>query len=271
MRRDATVAVAVLAVLSAAPAWGAVLAGAIHSSTGKLPLGLQVVAESPDNLPDVIGKVDGDRYRIEVPDVGRIRLKLKAPNWQAPTKYIWEPKVTGALDFLVYPAKLPQPALAAELIAMGKEDQAIRDSVPQASWQDAAFVKRLNNADQARERRLSAIVDAGGWPAVSQVGDEAATSAWLIAQHGSPAFLKRCLPLMQAAADRLEMPPSQLALSIDRVLRQDGKPQRYGSQFSWVKDGKPTLDPIEDREHVDERRAAMGMESLATYISHFDE
>lgn len=264
-------ALLVLACLLATPALGVELSGTIHSSTGALPPSIEVVAESPDKLPDVVGKVDGDRYRIDVPDVGRVRLRLKAPGWTAATKYVWTPTHFGVPDFLIYPVKVPEPALAAELIEMGKQDQAIRQDFGPEKLKDPAFIKRMNEEDQAREKRLGAIIDAEGWPLTSRVGDAAVGSAWAIAQHASPAFLKRCVPLMQAAADKLEFAPNLLALSVDRVRVQEGKPQVYGTQLHWDKDGKLQLDPIEDREHVDARRAAAGMEPLADYLKHFEQ
>jgi hypothetical protein len=74
---------------------------------------------------------------------------------------------------------------------------------------------------------------------------------------------------MQAAGDKLEINPQHLALSIDRVRVEAGKPQVYGSQLHEGKGGKLEPDRIEDREHVDERRAAMGMEPLADYLARF--
>jgi hypothetical protein len=268
MRVPALLAMAACVAAVAMPASAVELSGAIRSATGTLPPGLEVVAESPDGIPDVHGRIDGDRYRIEVPDAGRVRLRLLAPDWKAPTKYVWNPKAFGALDFLVYPAKLPEPALAAELIEMGRQDQALRADFD-AHKLDPVFIKRMNEEDRARERRLGAIIDAKGWPLISMVGDQAANAAWLMAQHGSAPFLERCLPLMQAAADRFEMPPDQLALSVDRVRMNAGQPQVYGSQVRWDKDGKYELYPIEDRAHVDARRIAMGMEPLSDYLAHF--
>lgn len=268
MRRMLPLVGAVLAALAAAPASAVELSGAIRSATGTLPAGLEVVAESPDGIPDVHGTIEGKRYRIEVPDVGRVRLRLLAPDWKAPTKYVWDPKAFSALDFLIYPAQVPEPALAAELIEMGRQDQALRQNFD-AHKLDPAFIKRMNEEDRAREQRLSAIIDAKGWPLISMVGDQAANSAWLMAQHGTKPFLERCLPLMQVAADKLEMPLGDLALSVDRVRMNEGKPQLYGSQLRWDKNGKYELYPIEDREHVDARRIAMGLEPLSDYLKQF--
>lgn len=263
-------AIPALAILCAASTAAAVeLSGAIRSSTGTLPAGIEVFGDRADRLPVIVGKVENGRYRIELPDSGMFRIRLRAAGWDAAPKTIWDPKTAGAPDFLIYPAKVPEPELAAELIEMGRQDQAIRNEIRPGPL-DKLLFERMAKEDLVREQRLGAIIDAKGWPTSSKVGQEAAHNAWLIAQHASPAFLKRCLPLMQAAVDQGEMAPGSLALSIDRDLMHDGKPQRYGSQLRSGADGKSALYPIEDREHVDERRAAMGMEPLANYLKRFD-
>ncbi len=238
------------------------LSGAIHSPTGKLPADVTLVGVRRDKLPDIPGSVQNGRYRIALPDGVDVRLQLAAPGWEAAPKYIWRPISGQALDMLLYPAQVPEPELAAELIRMGELDQTIRKSMPGAS--DEASWARMLAEDKLREKRLARIIADKGWPRISQVGHQAANSAWLIAQHGSPAFLERCLPLMQAAADQHEMALSSLALSIDRVLTQKGQPQRYGSQ-SRVSEAGTIVYPIEDSARLNERRAAMGLEPYAQY------
>ena len=57
----------------------------------------------------------------------------------------------------------------------------------------------------------------------------------------------------------------QLALLTDRVLRAQGKPQRYGSQFS-EENGRRVPQPIEEPlDKLDERRASMGMMPFDDY------
>lgn len=262
-------AASAIACMLAAPAFAVELSGAIRSSTGTLPAAIEVFADRADKLPVIAGKVEKGRYRIELPDSGMFRIRLQAAGWDAAPRIVFDPKTAGALDFLLYPDKVPEPALAAELIGMGEQDQAIR-SGPSATI-GADMAKRMQEDDPKREKRLGEIIAAKGWPTASMVGHEAANSAWLIAQHGSAAFLKRCLPLMKAAAEKGEMAPRSLALSIDRDLMNDGKPQLYGSQLRGDIGGKMALYPIADREQVDERRAAMGMEPLAQYLKHFEQ
>jgi len=76
---------------------------------------------------------------------------------------------------------------------------------------------------------------------------------------------------MKAAAADNEITPRKLALSIDRVLTYDKQKQIYGSQFQTNEDGKTFLLPVEDIEHIEERRAGMGMEPLAEYRKNFEK
>jgi len=243
--------------------------GSVRSATGTLPSGIEVVADRRDKLPTIVGSIEGNRYRIDLPSPGMYRVRLQVPGWDAAPKLVFDPRTTGARDFLVYPARLPEPDLAAELIRLGEEDQELRKNRPEKP--DAAFWKRMEENDRVREARLEKIIAEKGWPRISQVGHRAANRAWLIAQHGSNDFLKRCLVMMKAAAVDGEIAPDNLALSIDRVLTQDKQKQIYGSQFQTNEDGKTFLLPVEDIEHIDERRAAMGMEPFSEYRKNFEK
>ncbi|MEV6863790.1 DUF6624 domain-containing protein [Streptosporangium subroseum] len=58
--------------------------------------------------------------------------------------------------------------------------------------------------------------------------------------------------------------PSDLAYLIDRVRVGEKRPQLYGTQYH-APDGALVPRPIEDREHLDERRAQVGLEPHADY------
>jgi hypothetical protein len=54
------------------------------------------------------------------------------------------------------------------------------------------------------------------------------------------------------------------------VLVNEGKPQRFGTQFQLV-DGKLVAFPIDDRVHLDERRAKVGLDPIAKYVKDLGE
>jgi hypothetical protein len=122
---------------------------------------------------------------------------------------------------------------------------------------------------QRHAARLSAMLDQGGWPPISKVGEDGAEAAWLIAQHaiGEPDFQRRCLRLLQEAAASGDVPPWQPAMLDDRIRMFEGRPQIYGTQLEPDEEGRPRPYVIEDPEHVEERRRAVGLEPLAERLA----
>lgn len=165
-------------------------------------------------------------------------------------------------------ATAPKPDLTAlhnELLAMRAADQDVRKRWIAAGMNDETLKAEAAAIDAKHVARLQQIIDQlGGWPGKSLVGMDGSNAAWLIAQHGGREFLHKVLPLMKTAAASGELPPASYALSEDRVRIQDGQKQLYGSQFN-TRDGKCEPLPIEDPEHVDERRKSVGLDSLSDY------
>jgi hypothetical protein len=164
------------------------------------------------------------------------------------------------------PAAEPaNPALAAELIAMRDADQEIlrRQLADRKNPQLQAEVDALMAKHVAR---LKEIVAAHGWPGKTLAGVKGGGAAWTIAQHGGPEFLGQMLPLMYEAVKQRELEEALYATSLDRVLLNQGKKQIYGTQFDTdPATGKCEPKPLEDPEHVDERRIRAGMPPLAEY------
>jgi hypothetical protein len=99
------------------------------------------------------------------------------------------------------------------------------------------------------------------------VGTDGASAAFLIVQHSDadPKFQAQVLPLMEAAVAKQEADPDLFAMLTDRVLRAQGKPQRYGTQFMNNDDGSMSMQPTEDEANLDARRQKMGLPSIAEY------
>ncbi len=108
---------------------------------------------------------------------------------------------------------------------------------------------------------------AGGWPGRSRVGEDGAHAAWLLIQHADhdPAFQKQCLELLEQAVRVGEAAPVDFAYLTDRVLTAEGKPQRFGTQL-LIREGGLVLQPVEDREHLDQHRAGIGLGPIREYL-----
>lgn len=130
-----------------------------------------------------------------------------------------------------------------------------KNEVLQAEWK---------TVDANNLARLEAILDRYGWPTTAMVGKDGVSAAWTLSQHGDPEFLHRVLPMMKKSVDRGDLPGAFYATSLDRVRVQDKQKQVYGSQFN-TSDGKCEPLPIEDPEHVDARRKAIGLGPLREY------
>ncbi|WDS35135.1 DUF6624 domain-containing protein [Pseudoxanthomonas sp.] len=159
------------------------------------------------------------------------------------------------------------PVLAKELAERTTRDQAIREQV-MVRPRDVKLNQQALEIDRDNTGWLKSVVDRQGWPLVRQVGSEGANQAWLLAQHADadPAFQERVLGLMQSAVAQGEASGSDLAYMTDRVRRAQGKRQVYGTQFQQV-DGMLQIQPVEDLDGLDARRAAIGLESMADYVA----
>lgn len=118
--------------------------------------------------------------------------------------------------------------------------------------------------------RVTAIIDSVGWLGPDEVGTKASQALFLVIQHADlhKDIQASFLPIMREAVAAGKARPDELAMLEDRVRVNADKEQLYGSQIGW-KDGKPFMRPIEDEEHVNERRAAVGLEPLEKYAERF--
>lgn len=183
-------------------------------------------------------------------------------------------------------AKAREPELAAAIETRFKSDQVARFKIvdfykvhqirdekvdvaalePTAVAEYEAFVKAIEDEDSKNRQWLKEVVRKHGWPGKSLVGANAAHQVWLLVQHADKVreFQRECLKKMEALP-KGEVRPANIAYLEDRVLRGTGKKQKYGTQLELT-GGKFVPQPIEDEEHVDERRKAVGLEPLAEYL-----
>lgn len=158
------------------------------------------------------------------------------------------------------------PSLQRELVRLGMLDQTARIAFTADAVSDTALMRTLLSLDSLLTHRLRAIVREQGWPTRTMVGTAGARAAFLIVQHSpSNAFQREMLPLLSAAAADDEAAASDAAMLEDRVLTDEGKPQRYGTQFRIVA-GELVPYPIEEPETLEERRASVGLMPMAEYV-----
>lgn len=165
------------------------------------------------------------------------------------------------------------PALQSELDAMAAKDQAVRNAYIQSGMKAGSPQEQAEaSVDAANLKRLKVIFAAHGFPDRTMVGRSGVQSAWLLVQHATAdkAFMAKALDQAKPLMLNGDLPRSDYALLTDRVRLMEGKPQVYGSQLAG-KPGHYHPDHLEDPAHVDQRRARMGMQSLASYIKTYND
>lgn len=158
--------------------------------------------------------------------------------------------------------------LRQDLLAWAAEDERIRSELAQDRSLYSGYHSRMQEVHLRNARQLDAVLDRDGWPGRARVGEEAAKAAWLIAQHSIawPSFMRKCLSLLEQAAEIGEVPRWQPAYLIDRIRTLEGRQQVYGTQFDWDANGEISPYPIKDADNVDARRVAVGLRPLAPVL-----
>ena len=154
------------------------------------------------------------------------------------------------------------PRAALGTIEVSKIPAADRKNAVTAIWQQILPI------DEANQTALLAMLPPDGWFYASKYGKEASNAAFLIVQHSNVELWRRFTPVLEKLAKTGEVQGGQFALMYDRLALAEGRMQRYGSQMR-CEGGKYVPSPLEDPEHVDQRRAEFGMTPYADYLAKF--
>ncbi len=156
--------------------------------------------------------------------------------------------------------------IADELKSRRERDQQVRQRC-----ETAEELAAMHEVDEENCVWLRAILAVHGWPRLSEWGEEATFNFWLLAQHcPDPDFQSHCLDLLLATPthERIE---ANVAYLSDRVNLHRNDWQEFGTQIAFAEDGKPYARNLREASSVDDRRAAVGLEPLATYLRLFTD
>jgi len=173
-------------------------------------------------------------------------------------------------------ANLNRP-LAAQLDSVYIEDQKYRlqivDIEKKYGWQSRemkAHWKLINEKDSINLIKITSILDTSGWLGAEVIGQEGNAALFLVIQHADLAVQVKYLPMMREAVKKGTAAASSLALLEDRVALRLGRKQIYGSQIGRDLATKLYyVQPLDDPDHVDRRRAEVGLPPLADYVARW--
>ena len=133
----------------------------------------------------------------------------------------------------------------------------------------ADWVRRLMMQDSVNYIRVNEILEQYGWLGTDVITESASTALWLVIQHADRNVTgqEKWLPVMREAVKAGKAKPGNLAYLEDRVLKNNGKPQRFGSQlYEDPSTGALLLYPVEDPDNLDARRKSMGLGPIQAYL-----
>jgi hypothetical protein len=118
---------------------------------------------------------------------------------------------------------------------------------------------------------VSAILEGNGWLGPRQVGWKASDALFLVIQHADLPYQKKYLAMVRAAVKDGKARADELALLEDRMGLREGRRQVYGSQiYTDPKTGLWVVAPLQDPDHVDARRATVGLQPLGDYVKQWN-
>jgi hypothetical protein len=137
-----------------------------------------------------------------------------------------------------------------------------------SSQMDSLF-RKTRFQDSINLIRVRQIIDDYGWLGPDEVGEQGATTIFLVIQHADSLTQVTYVPKMREAVKNGKAKPQSLALLEDRILTTQSKEQIYGSQVRRNEQGKYEFFPIMDETNVNKRRASVGLPPLEEYAKYF--
>jgi len=160
--------------------------------------------------------------------------------------------------------------LATKLDKMAEIDQ-LYAGIPQGKHEGDwdTWMKLRDSVNRAHQKFLKEVIDTSGYPGFDRIGEAGESDFWVMVQHSDfdPAWQEEVLALLIVEANANNASSEHVGLLTDRVRVNTGRPQLYGTQRDFNDLGQAYIKDLEDREHVNERRAALGMETLEEYLN----
>ena len=164
--------------------------------------------------------------------------------------------------------------LANQLSKMNEIDQYYA-GIPQGKYEgnwDAWYSAR-DSVNRIHKNVLDSIIKIYGYPGFDLVGESGESDFWVMVQHADfdVDFQESVLPMLKEEIDKNNANGSHYGLLTDRVLKNNNKPQLYGTQVDYNEFGQAYIKSLQDSLNANKRRKALGMESLQSYLNGMTE
>lgn len=143
-----------------------------------------------------------------------------------------------------------------------EKDQEVRNkSIENPS--DKEMASKVVEQDKEARDFVKEVLEEHGWPKSSVVGKETTHHFWNLVQHMDMdlELQRKALSLLEQAIEDNEASITDMAYLTDRVLKNEDKKQKYGTQF-MIKDKELHLYPTQNLEEIDSLRKEVGLSTL---------
>lgn len=125
--------------------------------------------------------------------------------------------------------------------------------------------------DSVNMSRMERIFSTHGYPGKDLVGKDYCTTGWMVVQHADTEVEKqeKYFPLIEAAEKAGQSQRGNSAYLRDRINKNRGVCQVFGTQIYLNKDDNYALWPVKNLAEINQRRAANGLGPIEDYISHW--
>ena len=154
------------------------------------------------------------------------------------------------------------------------DDQSARSTMLNLGTEDTSgsgfWAQQLSKAhaiatDHTSTQYIEKLLDSYDWVDKERFGTTVSQHAWILVQHADdrPDLQARVLKNMELYLEKGHIKPANYAYLWDRVAVNTGRKQRYGTQPTWeCTNGQLELQPLENPENVNQRRAQMNMDTV---------
>lgn len=168
--------------------------------------------------------------------------------------------------------------LSESLSKMVNRDQEIQNLIMDNGGKDKNKSDSLNllkkQIFESNYLKIKSIYEDIGYPSISKYGKENSYNYWLLVQHcdNDVLFQENILKKMKKLVNKNDVNKKNYAYLYDRVMKNKGAKQLYGTQFSYLPPNyEPQILNIEDSINVDVRRKEVGLEPLSEYIKQMKD
>ena len=149
----------------------------------------------------------------------------------------------------------------------------LRDSLGKVHGYESVEFQKQNEVyhknHDINEKKILEILETQGWPSKNTIGEQGNLTICNVLQHSDVEIRKKYLPIMRKAVEEKQLAPRLLARAEDRLATDRGDLQIYGGQIKYYPETKSfNVWPVIDPWNVDQRRAEIGLEPMADFLSN---